>query len=854
MTMRNDATRLRIAAKDQRRARAVVSRQGQVLLDTDFDQQSLHQLERIETETIDSLGAPGRLVVPAGNNGFKITPSGAPANFDIAAGRGYLDGWLLENTAICKLPTQPHPRTGDPVSAPAIIAIKALVLHIDPTQEPIYADVALGDAQASGRALNDWQVFPLAVSGGAAIACATALTNPDWVSLVAPSTGTLAVIPQAAAPSTDPCSLAPGGGYTRLENLLYRVEVHGGVVKAGFPTIDGPRFNLHNLKLKFSRRNASVMARIVGIAGAEITVSPPALDARNWFAPGLWAEIVSVHDDVDPRAALANERLFPVALATDDRVVLQATAAQVNATAAADDGTWFLRLWDALPNGDGILTVSAPGGAAESAEIDLGDGIKIKLGNGGSTGTFRRGDFWTCAARASGSIDWPSPSGVAQPMRPHGPEIRYAPLAALTGTSAAPTFEDCRVPFATLTDRALLYRGGDGQGVFAPAGSTMAPLPATLRVAVMRGETPVPGARIRWSFVGPTGSGSLIGGALCNSGNSPETLTDANGLSEVIWSIDGGKPLDVHQVRAAIVTGAATTSVPPIVFTASFEAAAHTGYTPGKCAHLAGIDNVQDALDGLCAKIGDDDKHEALTLTSILLIGDNGNDIELIREDFILNALDVPYTSIIGGIAFGLDGGIPDIAVAPYDPVVEVELDLPYPMTDPDKLYWARASQLKVDDAFWLQDPFAFQRIRLDGEVKVVPKGPNGLPGLLWTLSDQAMKFLTSAPGHLWGQVILNTETGAELKRIGWGTSLKERILCRIRLRSAMIWVEDKEKGERIYLNAEHLGVVGPATGRELLVKERDPQRAGDLDMFVYLVPRGFKSKEKFPLKPQKHG
>jgi hypothetical protein len=181
MTIRNDATRTRIVTKDKRRPRAVVARQGQVLLDTDFDQQSRHQLERIEIETLDSLGSPGKLVVPAGNTGFLVTPAGAPANFDIGAGRGYLNGWLLENPTVCKLSTQPHPRTGDTVGVPAIIGIKALVRHIDPVEEPVLADAALGDAQASGRSLVDWQVFPLAVTGGGTVTCATAASNPDWI-------------------------------------------------------------------------------------------------------------------------------------------------------------------------------------------------------------------------------------------------------------------------------------------------------------------------------------------------------------------------------------------------------------------------------------------------------------------------------------------------------------------------------------------------------------------------------------------------------------------------------------------------------------------------------------------------
>lgn len=33
----------------------------------------------------------------------------------------------------------------------------------------------------------------------------------------------------------------------------------------------------------------------------------------------------------------------------------------------------------------------------------------------------------------------------------------------------------------------------------------------------------------------------------------------------------------------------------------------------------------------------------------------------------------------------------------------------------------------------------------------------------------------------------------------------------------------------------EGLSVAGPVTRRELLQKERDPQRAGDLDIFIHL-------------------
>ena len=705
-------------------------------------------------------------MVPAGNNGFKVTPDGAPANFDIDAGRGYLGGWLVENASKCKLGTQPHPRIGDAAASPSIIVIKALMRHIDPVEEPVLADAALGDAQASGRALVDWQVFPLELAGGGTVTCQTVASSPEWQDLIAPSNGTLAVAAKAAAPATDPCSLTPGGGYSRLENLLYRVEVHDGIPVPGSPTIDGPRFDLHGLNLKLSRRNASIMAGIKAIAGAEITVSPPALDARNWFAPGLFAEIVSIHDDVDPRAALAKKRLFRVALATDERVVLEAAAQDIIDTKAAGDGRWFLRLWDAWPDGEGTVTVSAPGGAAVSAPIDVGDGLSQTVG----TGTFRRGDYWTWSARADGSIDWPSPGGVATAMAPHGPEARYAPLAVLNGPANALEFEDCRIPFATLTDRALFYRGGDGQGVAAPAGSGMTPLPAKLRVAVMRGETPVAGALVRWAFLVPAGGSCLINGVVCDGANSPETLTDAHGLAEVTWAIDGAAQLVAHQVEASLA-GAAPGS-PPVIFSASFETATRTTYVPGPCQHLAGVDNVQDALDTLCAKIGDE-KSRTMRLTSIRLFAAG---IELIPEELIRNALEVPHDSLSKGVAFGFDLGMPEIRIRPFDPVVEVELDLPYPTTDPDKLYWAQASTTTPRRPV-IQAPFGFQRVRLDGTVQLVaPDGPSP-GGLLWLPSDQAQRFLQSAPAHQFGHTI-TSEFKDKLAPFQWPPDVRfERIL-----------------------------------------------------------------------------
>lgn len=826
MTVRTDATRLRIAPADPRPLRAVAPRQGQVLLDADFDQDGRLTLARIDGDMADVIGAPGRLAYPAGSTAFEVQPGAGPTDPQILPGHGFLDGWRLDNMAACTLSGQPHPRTGDAGALPVVLAIKALIRYLDPVEEPAFADKALGDAQAAGRLIADWQVLPQSLTG--AVSCDTLAGNADWLRLTAPSTGTLAVRVQPSGPGTDPCSLSPQGGYTRLENLLYRLEVHGGVpvVEAGSPPAlaDGPRFGLAGLKLKLSRRNASLLVAVTGITGNEITVSPPALDPRAWFVPGAWAEIVSPHDDLDPRAALASERLFRVQLATDDRITLEAAGGAVAATGVSAAGGWFLRLWDALPDGSGLLVLGAPGGGGLTAEQALGDGLVVQ-GGGGAAARFRRGDFWTFAARADGSIDWPAPA--QQP--PHGPETRYAPLAIADGAAPAP--EDCRIPFAHLTDRVLHYRGGDGQSAFAGGGGDVA-LPAMLRLQVLRGTTPVPGAQVEWSLP-PLAQPGKIDGNPVTSASKPVSTADGQGMVAVKWTLDGNAPNALHQVSAALL-GAG--GAQPVVFTARFDDAATTGYTP-HCETLAGLDNVEAALDKLCGFVGG--AEPVLTLRGLDLVDDKGTVTPLIAKELILNGAEVPFDAFRKAIVVSLQlDPVLKLGIARFDPIVEVELDLPYPATDADKAYWLLASQ--PGGGASLTAPWGFQRIRLDGEVRTAKSPIDDAPALVWTPSEMAANFLATAPIHRFGGRVTTLHDDI-LKELGWKPTPLERILVRLRVRSAHVWAdmkpEDGGPARRLYLNAEHLGVKGPETGRELLLRERDPQRAADLDLFFYLKP-----------------
>jgi hypothetical protein len=244
------------------------------------------------------------------------------------------------------------------------------------------------------------------------------------------------------------------------------------------------------------------------------------------------------------------------------------------------------------------------------------------------------------------------------------------------------------------------------------------------------------------------------------------------------------------------------------------------------------VTDVQSALDVLCSKIVDKEEPKALTLTSILFLDAKGQATHdlVFGGELLLNALEVRYNAFSGGIAFSFDGGMPAIKIKDFDPIVEIELDLPFPTTDSDRLYWLQVSGQ-------VNSFVGFQRMRLDGTVEVTPKGPVGKPALIWRPTRDAMMFLESTPRHLWGQRILAT---SQLEKLGWSSKTPyQRIVCRIRLRSALIFVKGEPK--RLYLNAEHLGVVGDVTNRELHLGERDPQRAGDLDIYVFLAGENVK-------------
>ena len=69
--------------------------------------------------------------------------------------------------------------------------------------------------------------------------------------------------------------------YQRLENQLYRVEIHYGS--------DHP----NGVTFKWSRENASVVTAIEKINGQNLTVANVGKDEVLGFAPGQWVEVIN---------------------------------------------------------------------------------------------------------------------------------------------------------------------------------------------------------------------------------------------------------------------------------------------------------------------------------------------------------------------------------------------------------------------------------------------------------------------------------------------------------------------------------------------------------------------------------
>ena len=229
----------------------VLMQQGRVLLDQEWNEQAAIDAHRTETGTRDVIGANG---APMHNAGFAITPvinSGSPPtadNLQIGKGNYYVDGILCENENDCLFAEQPDLEATPLPAQPGtyIFYLDVWLRHITALEDSHIREVALGGPDTTTRTKTIWQVKYITTDTNAL--CSAGLPQ----SITAPSTGTMNARSEVSAASDDPCSLTSSGGYRRLQNQLYRVEIHiAGADRA-------------HATFKWSRDNGSILVKCTG--------------------------------------------------------------------------------------------------------------------------------------------------------------------------------------------------------------------------------------------------------------------------------------------------------------------------------------------------------------------------------------------------------------------------------------------------------------------------------------------------------------------------------------------------------------------------------------------------------------
>lgn len=262
---------------------------------------------------------------------------------------------------------------------------------------------------------------------------------PEWRALLDQG-GTLNARSQPPDPSSNPCLLPAGAGYRRLENQLYRVEVHQGGA-------------LGTATFKWSRDNGTAVTTIESIQGGVITVHDIGPDDALGFAHGQWVELA---DDTLELNGLPGQlaQIDTINAATREITLQGVTPKPLAATPSGVDLARHpkLRRWDQLDQS--AAPVTDQGLKTAVGWLPLEDGLSVQF----SAGPYRTGDYWLIPARtATGEIEWPPfevPNLNPQPQPRLGTEHHYCRLALIRVLEKAldQDITDCRKRFPPLTE------------------------------------------------------------------------------------------------------------------------------------------------------------------------------------------------------------------------------------------------------------------------------------------------------------------------------------------------------------------------------------------------------------------
>jgi len=326
-------------------------------------------------------------------------------------------------TWVCTYLTQPdfpgvRPDAIDVKAGGYLAYLDVWQLHVTALEDGEIREIALGGPDTATRTRTVWQVKLFPTRDGAKASCRSVPSTFPKA-----STGRLAARAEPQTQSTDVCTIPPGAGFRRLENQLYRVEVHDGGQLA-----DGTS----KATFKWSREDGSVLVRWLADKGSAAVVDSLGRDDELGFAAGNLVELTSSLDEL--AGAPGTFGTVQATSQTDaDGCLLTLAAAPPAVPDAAFNPK--VRRWEGTANIAG-------------AWIALEDGVEIEFADG----LYTTGDYWLIPARtATGDVDWPT-DGVNPLLRPpEGISHAYCRLAALVLSKTWQVAEICRPVFPPLT-------------------------------------------------------------------------------------------------------------------------------------------------------------------------------------------------------------------------------------------------------------------------------------------------------------------------------------------------------------------------------------------------------------------
>ena len=480
--MKGDFSRLTFKPKNH--YSAVLYQQGRPNTDADENEREAIESYRVETETLDVVGAAG---APRVDPGFGLSVDGS-GNLVIGEGRFYVDGILCENDEAVTSTTQPDLPDAPTVAAQldgstlGLVYLEVFKRHLTFHDRDDMRDPALNGVDTTTRLQTVWQVkvLPLTSVTLTAAALATlknlatqiaaldtqiaAETDPttraslihqrtalqhqldvtaaqlgvscdgsytEWDALIAPPTGALEVTTIPGGTADEPCDVPPDGGYLRGENQFYIAQV--------FSVPANSRRN--GATFVWSRDDGSIVSRIEAVGNATSgTATGTVFDVnsvqRDEYLGIFTDDWVEYTDDAYELNGL------PGVLAKVNNADANLNRITLDRSVTVNlDRNPKLRKWN---QADPSATTGSVAMNTTNTPVLLEGGIQLQF----SSGTYRPGDYWQFAARAvTGKLDFP-----AGAQAPFGIQRHFARLGivALSG-GVLQMLLDCRTVFPPLT-------------------------------------------------------------------------------------------------------------------------------------------------------------------------------------------------------------------------------------------------------------------------------------------------------------------------------------------------------------------------------------------------------------------